>query len=335
MVHSFLEREQCPVCRSRKSESFYRSRFDEGPVARYIETALQKSPAILGDANYELVRCRACTLIYQRWVGDEALLTELYGEWIDDLNHPRKDPQYQAEVLHFTESRDGHEILTAAAFLRLRPEAMLTLDYGMGWAMWARIARQLGCISYGSDLSPSRMDFAAEHDVVPIADEDIPPATFHFINTEQVMEHLPDPRGTAERLARALVPGGILKVSVPSGKRTETLLARLNRNAPIAIPEELVPVAPLEHVNCFTGRALEVLAQDLGLEIVRPPISKRYAFLAHHRSVSLKRPKKALKELVRPFFTFNNPANLYVWMRKPEAPALVSNAGRAAACGSA
>lgn len=313
---NFVERTACPACGSRQAQTLYRSRFDEGAIGVLIRTHYGIDPAVLSAAPYELVRCLGCTLAYQKWVGDEALLAELYGAWINEMNLPENDPQYQLEVAHPLESRDGHEILAAASLLGLRPAEMSTMDYGMGWAMWARIAKQLGCQSYGTELSPSRVEFAREHGVIPVADDALGAMRFHFINTEQVMEHLLDVKGVAERLARALVPGGILKVSVPSGERVDRIVASLASGHCRGTADELMPIHPLEHINSFTRIAIEKLGSACGLDVVRLSPRDSYAFLRRRGSVSLRRPKKALKELARPFFQVRNPRNLYVWLRK-------------------
>jgi SAM-dependent methyltransferase len=213
------------------------------------------------------------------------------------------------------QSRDAHEIMLASSYLGISTERMVTLDYGMGWAMWARIALRLGCQSFGTELAPERIAFAKEHGVEAISDDDIGVGQFDFINTEQVFEHLPEPRETAERLVAALRPGGILKISVPRADHADRLITILRADG-LPTNDEFVPAQPLEHVNSFTARSLHVLAQRLGLEPVRPALLKRYAFLHWPGSVSVTKPRNSAKELIRPFYTYNNPKNLYLWMQK-------------------
>ena len=70
-----------------------------------------------------------------------------------------------------------------------------------------------------------------------------------------------------------------------------------------------MPLQPLEHVNCFT---LEGLRRLTGMTEVRPSYRQRYAFLP---GVSPRYPRKAVKELVRPFYQWRNPDNLYAWFQ--------------------
>jgi SAM-dependent methyltransferase len=316
MIHSFVSRDTCPACASAAVVTAYSCGFAQPPIRGFIENYYKIDPALLGDASYELVRCRDCTLLYQRWIGDDALLAELYGVWIEKDFDPAGDPQYRKAVSSPRASRDGHEIMAAAAHLGLRAEEMTTLDYGMGWAMWARIAKDLGCRSFGNDLSPSRMAFAEEHGVATLSDEALAGQRFHFINTEQVFEHVARPLELARRLVDALLPGGILKISVPAGEGADKVVEQLVAGGDPSA-EALVPIQPLEHVNCFTHRSLDALARATGARIVEPRLTHRYAFVRARGGLQLGDPKGAVKELVRPFYQFNNRTNLYRWLQKP------------------
>ena len=318
-AYGFVERPNCPLCGSAPATAIYRSGFDEGAIGRFIQSYYQIDPSLLDAAPYELMRCPQCTLVYQRFAGDDRLLGDLYGSWINDWNRPEHDPIYQAEVSAPLRSRDGHEILVAADFLGRRPEQLTVLDFGMGWALWARIARQLGCASYGQELAEERVAFGQRHGIKTIDTSELGTPMFDFINTEQVIEHVRDLSGTAELLARSLRPGGILKISVPNAERATDIAADLRDGRCGGSIDELMPVHPLEHVNSYTRRALAVLAARLNLTMVRPGPLQRYSFLKRRGSILLTKPAKAVKELVRPIYQYHNGRNLYVWMQRRSA----------------
>lgn len=315
MAYSFVSRDDCPACGSAAVEALYCRNFAEEPIRGFIESYYHADPRLLAAGDYELVRCRACTLLFQRWVGDDALLAELYGVWLESDVPPEADYHYREAISAVAQSRDGHEIMAAAAHMKLSPADMTTLDFGMGWALWARIAQALGCRSYGNELSPARIEFARKHGITTVTDEEIGEARFHFINTEQVFEHVAKPGELARRLAAALKPGGILKISVPSGEGADRIVAALNAGAALS-NEELMPVQPLEHVNCFTGRSIESLAGANGLRVVRPRLAHRYAFLRSAAAIPLSRPRQLAKELIRPVYQYHNKRNLYCWLQK-------------------
>ena len=296
--------------------TIFRCGFDEGKIGEFMATYYPVNPELLGAAPYELMQCAACSLVYQRFAGCDRLLVELYSQWIVDHSRPEEDAAYQADVSDPLRSRDGHEILVAADFLRTSPERMTVLDFGMGWGLWARIALQLGCRSYGYELSEKRVAFAKSHGVEPLRAEELGAPMFDFINAEQVMEHLRDLRDTAEVLARSLRPRGILKVSVPNAERAPAIAAELKAGRSKGTLEQLMPVHPLEHVNSFSRRSLEVLSEELGLHVVRPGLTQRYAFLKRRGSIALSNPRRTFKELVRPVYQYHNRRNIYLWMQK-------------------
>ncbi|QNN67024.1 methyltransferase domain-containing protein [Sphingomonas lutea] len=208
---AFETRSSCPACGSPESRRRFAARFDQPPIAGFISSFYKIDPARL-DGTYDARQCTACGTFFQAEVGNDALLEQLYTHWVFEIGDPMRDPHYAFDVTHPALSRDGHELMTAAAVLGRDLQAMRTLDFGMGWAGWARVAKSLGCDSYGHELSADRVAYAATHGIKPFD----PKLTYHFINTEQVFEHLTDPLGAAHMLAGVLAPGGILKISLPS-----------------------------------------------------------------------------------------------------------------------
>jgi SAM-dependent methyltransferase len=191
------------------------------------------------------------------------------------------------------------------------------LDDGMGFGLWARISRSLGCQSFGFDLSDTRMRAASEAGVKVLREEDFPPETFDFINTEKVFEHVPAPRELAKRLAASLKPGGILKICVPYVEDIERRIELGKWQAERVSRHSLDPVAPLEHINCFKSETLRRLAADLGLGFERPQVLPQFAYLAHSRTWSLADPANLLKELSRPLQRRFSRRSTYVWLRLP------------------
>ena len=302
----------------------FRRNFAEDPVSRFIREYYHVDPSALASGDYDLVRCRSCTLLYQDCIGDDALLSELYGIWIETDEHPETNQRYREAISAIPESRDGHEVMVASQCLGVSLNEMMTLDYGMGWALWARSARALGCRSHGTELAPARVEFARQHGVTVLSDDEIGRPTFHFINTEQVFEHVAEPGKLARRLADALLPGGILKISVPSGEQADKIIAALNAGR--SMDRSLaMPVQPLEHVNCFTVRSLEVLAEMAGLAAYWPRLDQRYAFIRHPSALP-RNAKRLVREMIRPVYQFHNSRNLYRWFRKPAA----NDSGRSA-----
>jgi hypothetical protein len=306
----FVTRECCPACGG-AARTLYRSGFDEPPISTFLASYYGRSFP-LPPGEYRADECLECGTIYQAEIADDALIATMYGEWIGQSYVPENDPAYRFDVAHPELSRDGHEIIAAAAFVGVQLRQLVTLDYGMGWASWARNAAALGCKSYGFDISPARQEFAARHGISTELDG----VSFHFINTEQVFEHVTEPATLFADLAGRLLPGGTLKISVPSNRGLLTTFDRLIAGQRAVTRDEIMPLQPLEHVNCFTLRGLDLMASRHGLKPAAPTYLQRFAFLP---GISARYPKTALKELVRPFYQWRNPANLYIWLRKSKA----------------
>jgi SAM-dependent methyltransferase len=308
---AFQLRDLCPACGSADTRTRFVCRFDQAPIGPFIRSFYKIDPTIL-DGTYRAEQCKSCSTFFQAEVGNAALLEDLYTKWVFEIGDPMRDPLYAFDMAHPRLSRDGHELMTVAASLGLSLAALRTLDFGMGWAAWARVAQMLGCQSFGYDLSRERMDYAAALGIR--APE--PGERFHFINTEQVFEHLTDPLGTARSLADALLPGGILKLSVPSPHGLDRLLDQLPGRDEVSY-EEIMPLQPLEHVNSFSRAGLRALAERVGLRAVQPAITRSYAFLTEGGTLDPRKPMKVAKEMIRPFYQRFNPRNHYVWFQKP------------------
>ena len=130
-----------------------------------------------------------------------------------------------------------------------------------------------------------------------------------------MFEQVPDPSDLLRRLATSLAPGGIVKLSVPSGDRVDDIVRQLNDGSFDGDHGTIMPVHPLEHVNSFVREAIDAMAAGAGLEVVRPGYVHRYAFLRYRGTLNPFRPRSAVRELVRPWYQYRNPSNIYVWLR--------------------
>lgn len=313
-MHSFLERPKCPVCSAGRTRELFVADLATGEVGDYLARVYGRHHADeLRGHTFRLDECTECSTVFQHYVGDAAFLGALYDDW---LNTPENRALAEATPHDASgASRDANELIWASRTLQKPLPDLRTLDYGMGWGSWARIAKALGCASHGFDLSRQRMAAAEAHGVRVVDEHHLPAGYFDFINTEQVFEHVPEPLELARRLSAALAPGGILKVSVPNGSDIRTRLAAPDWRCPDDSPRSLNAVAPLEHVNCFSKRAIATMGTAVGLTVEPERILPQYSFVTQPRALRFSSPKAALKELLRPWYRFRNRHTLYVWLR--------------------
>jgi 2-polyprenyl-3-methyl-5-hydroxy-6-metoxy-1,4-benzoquinol methylase len=273
----FSIRKSCPVCDGMDRHELFKCSFTASPVRDYLLALRDRFGTIdldaLEGADYVLQDCRECGLIYQSAIPDEHLSARLYEAWID-----AERSRHRAERNVPAKGRIALEIMGILDFLGRDPRTLRFMDFGMGWGSWCRMADAFGVECYGVEVSGARIDYAAERGVRVLQPDDIQAESYDFINTEQVFEHLPDPLSVALTLARALRPGGILKISVPNAIRAKRAIAEGRWTAPYGSRWSLDIVAPLAHLNAFTHRPLTALGARAGLTRVTIPARLRYRY---------------------------------------------------------
>ena len=272
----------------------------------------------LAGAEYRLDECTGCSLVFQRHIPKKELLDVLYDQWLNSESHPDHDPVDREAMTNPLSSRDGHELLAIARTLRKDVKDLRVLDYGMGWGLWPRVATRLGAREvFGFDLSTKRQEYARLHGIRTVSRAEITNLDLDFINTEQVFEHVTTPYEDAVVLASGLRRGGILKIAVPQAPGLRRRFRAMDWDAPPKARNSLNPVHPMEHLNCWTPRALDVLAERVGLAPAPPSADAYFAFLGRSGALRLSSPKQIAKSLVRIVYNRFSSDNLYRWYRRP------------------
>ena len=269
----FSVRECCPACGADARDTVFECSYSADPVRGFLLRyyGIADTPeetrydTLVEGATYTLQVCRDCALVFQREVPDARTLEIVYDGWIPSSD---EDSFTAASArVHFNEA-----LTVTSIVMRAVPGVPVTqlraLDYGMGLGRFAAALKAVGWTVYGMDLSESRQERARANGIHVVDDDDIREQTFHFVNTEQVFEHLPFPQRTAKLLAGQLEPGGILKISVPHSSSIERddfsidwSASRYGRNSP-------TPVHPLEHLQYYKRPAVTKLAAQFGLRPV-------------------------------------------------------------------
>lgn len=293
----FVSRDRCPACGGTNVRPVFSRSYDEPR----LREALERFYAEVGRLEYEWLAgaefvvdaCHDCGLHYQRHVPDDFLLEKLYEQWISPARAFEKFHAHASVGRRLEIARDVAISLALANRSSGGPRA---LDYGCGWGEWARMTAAFGAESWGTELSESRRAACRRLGVHIAADTELPNAAFDLINADQVFEHLPAPARTLAFLRPKLRPGGVIRVAVPNGWRIQRSLARFDRELGKARLGGLNAIAPLEHLNGFTGRSLIRMAEKVGLARVTPgwPIL-RQAWVIHGW-------RAMVKQVIRPWY---------------------------------
>ncbi len=293
MSGAFVERERCPGCEGPRRETLFECAYSDDPIRTVVRdaypTMTDGDRELIGGERYVLDRCDRCGLVWQRFAPGPAVLTQLYESWAaPDQLHGRQDTLRHGQAT-------AQEVMLVLEHFGQSPSAISVLDFGSGWGRWPRMAAAFGCQAYGADLSTEQAAWATGQGVTMLDPDDLPAARFHFINTEQVFEHLVDPLGTVRRLAQALRGGGLLKISVPNAADLDRRLRRGRWDAAKHTADSLNAVHPLEHLNAFTAGAIEAMAVTAGLRRVKIPLREQYAAATNWRP-----PKEFVRNLGKP-----------------------------------
>jgi SAM-dependent methyltransferase len=275
MNEHFLARVCCPACDSPEGAELVRAPLTAPPLKEYLLSFYSEQGGVeldyLREQDFVLTECPACGLVYQKEIPGDLVTRKLYEQWINPYRVFETVEKFRP-LGYF--SGLYKEIVGVVRHFGREPGRLEILDFGMGWGHWCRMAQALGCSVWGTELSEARIAYAKRTGVRVIAYEEIAELRFDFINAEQVFEHLPDPRPTLLHIAGSLKPGGILKIGVPDGGDIRRKLDTWNWGAPKSSRDSLNPVAPLEHLNCFSVDSLLRLGRECSLAPVELKIRR-------------------------------------------------------------
>jgi len=263
----FVIRESCPCCGSKTNSALYSCKFNEDPVKQYLIDFYSVQGAIefkyFENQEYDLRGCNNCGLVYQKTILGDFLMGKLYSNWIDPAFTEKVIEKDYDKDYYLSNTRLAYKILTE---FKKKPSDLSFLDFGMGWGNWAKTVASFGVNSFGVEISEERIENAKKYGIKNLKLDDLKENSFDFINTDQVFEHISDPKSIIEKLSKSLKKGGILRICVPDGNSIHEKLKVMDWASPKGHKNSLNVVAPLEHINCFTTTSLIDLAKNSGLQ---------------------------------------------------------------------
>lgn len=301
------KREQCPSCGSRAARVLVSVPYEASAVEAFLKTHYHRPPDTtpLHGATYEVVRCESCSLGYQRYVPTPELLQTIYDEWISATPKEHARSRYGLEDYRLL----SQEVQFVIEHFRKPPGTLQVLDFGMGWGVWSRMALAFGCSVAGAELSVARQQHARSIGIDVLQWDELPGRNFHFINTEQVFEHLVEPAATLRHLATALADGGLLRISVPNCRSALRTLEKTRAFERMST-DDVRALHPLEHLNGFEASTLERFGRGAGLVPIRPSLR-----LLYNGTSGWLQPKAAVKSLLRPLYRHLYPKSTVVYFR--------------------
>jgi 2-polyprenyl-3-methyl-5-hydroxy-6-metoxy-1,4-benzoquinol methylase len=256
---TFTRRTNCPVCGSTNAETLFQERFDSGKTGCFIKAYYigGAEKVDFGNAFYQLDRCSTCRFIFQRYVLDSSSSQLFYETFIDP--HASLSKRRRGSYVYYKNLAQSMRHIHYLFPERL-PIDLRVLDFGMGWGHWLMMAAAHGFDAYGLEISDTRVAYARNRGLNAFSSLNQLSGKFHFINLDQVLEHVDNPAHILATLAGLLVPDGVLRIAVPNAVfldwRIRHGLWKIGKNE----------AQPLEHINSFTNKSLSVLLSSLGLD---------------------------------------------------------------------
>jgi 2-polyprenyl-3-methyl-5-hydroxy-6-metoxy-1,4-benzoquinol methylase len=300
-------RTRCPSCLSSSLSLVYEEPYASAGVQDYLKRHYENRASKTADGYvYALVCCDGCGLTFQQNVPSEKFLGEIYNGWVPGTelerthrNYSLQDYRYLAEQVQFVNQYFG-----------LSPNEISVLDFGFGWAHWSKMAMGYGFDVSGVELSEERIKHGQSLGLKIINLADLPAKKFRFINTEQVFEHLIEPRAVLERLVESLSPDGLIKISVPNASNSLKKIKRSKSFAALSA-ENQMPIAPLEHLNSFSSDSLIAFGKNMGLKPMRPSFYQLYSCAS-----GLLQPKNFARILARHVYRNVYPRSTFIYFER-------------------
>jgi SAM-dependent methyltransferase len=174
-----------------------------------------------------------------------------------------------------------HNARTRLAWLREYATAGRLLDVGAAGGAFVLEAGRMGFDAWGIEPVPAFARYARDALGVDvregrIEDVELEPRSLDLVTLWHVLEHVPEPRGTLERLREALRPGGLLILEVPN---VSSVMAR-------SLGTAWVHLDPAAHANHFAPATLRALLVRAGFEVRGTETIAHSAYLTPRKRIA-------------------------------------------------
>lgn len=203
--------------------------------------------------GYDLLRCADCATVIVDPYPSDAELHAFYQNYMFTGSYLRK--------LDRKLKRGRGRV---KRMLRHKPVGKRFLDIGCSVGTVCEAAHQLGLEPHGIDLDAVAIGHAKElfgtharFESAPIAELAQRGDQYDMVYMSEVIEHVNDPEGFMENVAKVLVPGGMLYLTAPDGAHR-------------AVPKDFATwgmVSPPNHLTFFSRKGIRQLLARHGLQV--------------------------------------------------------------------
>lgn len=225
---------------------------------------------IITKSGFNLVACTECGLIFVANPPTDDERAKLYS--FEAGYHQSLLDEAQSITLH------QREAIANLAELQKHARSGRLLDVGCSTGLFLKAARASGWLVQGLEYSVDSARIAREthgFDVKcgELRPDTYPAAAYDVVTMWDVIEHLPDPRGTVAILSSVVAPGGLLMLKTPNA---DGLYPKIGRHLVKALGFWGHPEPP-GHLYQFSETTLRRMVHEAGFEVVA----------VHHRRIPI------------------------------------------------
>jgi len=254
-----IKRSKCPFCSSIKLNSLFKVKFEEKKIKNFLVNYYKNRFPIklVSNKYYDLINCNNCSGIFQSYIPDETFSNLLYNEiiseeesWLKKKNNENNTRKKYHRIFRLIKSllqKDNSEIKI--------------LEFGAGWGVWSKFMTSLNFKVDTIEISNAKINFLKENNLKNYLKIEELNSKYDLIYSEEVLEHLPLPRGTLFQLSKHLNSDGYMIHLFPSSYMFKLKL-KFNYQ-----PKKDC-AHPLEHINLFNKECFEKMLNGSDLKIL-------------------------------------------------------------------
>ncbi|MBW8889347.1 MAG: class I SAM-dependent methyltransferase [Fibrobacteres bacterium] len=167
--------------------------------------------------------CRRCSFVFQNPRLNRGFVEEFYGR--SDYHQGKEI--VEGQINHTLLSLARRELYLGLNGINIAATRNATcLDFGCGTGGALNFLAERGNEVWGVELDRREVEFGRKHYRINFVHnvKEIPEATrFDFIFTHHCLEHMYDPNDFFAYASRALKPGGLLMISLPTWRYSDTM----------------------------------------------------------------------------------------------------------------
>jgi 2-polyprenyl-3-methyl-5-hydroxy-6-metoxy-1,4-benzoquinol methylase len=258
------------------------------------------------DQSYIVAKCVNCDFIFQSSVLNDSGLKRLYDRWID----PQATLEWRKKLDKVTKSQDYARRLNVILRHFSHFPNINILDWGAGFGDFSAMALSGGTNIDALEFSTERLTYLKKRGIPVIEIKQLQENYYHFINLDQVLEHIVDPVDLLKNIHKFLRDDGILYVGVPKCTNAEQLMCSktLSQRA-------FDCLSPLQHINAFTNKTLKRACRKARFRVLFAFNSQPIVIL--DRKNLLDYIREIFKNFVRPLSYFSLNTNLFMTKYNP------------------